>query len=164
MGVQWSIKLPLIWYGFALLRFSGTVADLSKSLWSILLRQHDIREDDTVVRRFLQREAELYRVDAEVEYLDKRSWTCSWGVLSSVSLCCNISYRSWWHSQTLRRWSEYVASCWKSWTRAFAWGHRSSTTALNAWVKWGIRNPFMALYLFYFYSMQRSQLARLSAL
>uniref|UniRef100_A0A3Q0R9J3 Interleukin-1 receptor-associated kinase 1 binding protein 1 n=1 Tax=Amphilophus citrinellus TaxID=61819 RepID=A0A3Q0R9J3_AMPCI len=41
---------------------------VSRRLGYILqaLRQHDIREDDTAVRRFLQRDADLYRMDAEV--------------------------------------------------------------------------------------------------
>lgn len=37
----------------------------------ILIRQHGVSDKDTSVRRFLHREEDQYRMDAEVEYLDK---------------------------------------------------------------------------------------------
>lgn len=45
------------------------------SLWAVKLflhRQHDIKDEDTTVRRFLQREADLYHLNAEVPYLNER--------------------------------------------------------------------------------------------
>lgn len=39
-----------------------------------LFRQHGIKDEDTTVRRFLQRDADLYHMDAEVEYLEKKNY------------------------------------------------------------------------------------------
>lgn len=67
-------------------------------------------------------------------------WPCKIYVCWAVYDCkTKSSRRSRSLSQILRRWSEYVVSCWRSWTRVFVLGHHSSTTVLNTWVKWGTK-------------------------
>ena len=55
-------------------------------------------------------------------------------VSDSVIKC---SHRSWSPSRTLRRWSSFAVSCWRSWTRVSVWERHSSTTVQSAWVNWG---------------------------
>lgn len=61
---------------------------------------------------------------------------CCWSVRDSLITC---SPRFWSHSQILTKWSAWVTFCWRSWTRVFVWERHSSTTVLNAWVKWGTK-------------------------
>lgn len=50
---------------------STRLQGMSFFLSSTLLRQHGVSDKDASVRRFLHREAEQYRMDAEVEYYYK---------------------------------------------------------------------------------------------